>query len=226
MPTRTSTHPAGGTSPRLTFLGAAQNVTGSRYLLEAAGTRVLVDCGLYQERDLQPRNWDPFPVPPATINTVLLTHAHVDHCAYLPRLVRDGFHGRIVCTRVTAEIAGIVLDDSAKLQVEDAAFKKKRHARERRTGPHPEVPLYTPEDVEATLPLFAPAGYGSDVPLGGGLTARFRDAGHILGSASVLVGCGRGRESRRPTPTGSSSSRPTATASTTRACRSRSASRR
>jgi metallo-beta-lactamase family protein len=186
-----------GAPPRLTFLGAAENVTGSRYLLECGGGRVLIDCGLYQEREFLPRNWEPFPVPPASIGTVLLTHAHVDHCGYLPRLVRDGFRGRIVSTPVTAEIAAVVLADSAKLQVEDAAFKKKRHARERRTGPHPEVPLYTPEDVEATLPLFAPAGYGSDVPLGGGLTARFRDAGHILGSASVLVGCGRGPGSRQ-----------------------------
>jgi metallo-beta-lactamase family protein len=128
---------------------------------------------------------------------VLLTHAHVDHCGYLPRLVRDGFRGRIVSTRVTAEIAAVVLADSAKLQVEDAAFKKKRHARERRTGPHPEVPLYTPEDVEATLALLAPADYGAEVPLGGGLAARFRDAGHILGSASVLVSCGSGARSRR-----------------------------
>ncbi|HWR97090.1 MAG TPA: MBL fold metallo-hydrolase [Candidatus Methanoperedens sp.] len=181
---------------RLTFLGAAQNVTGSRYLLETGGTRVLVDCGLYQEHDLLSRNWDPFPVPPASIDTVLLTHAHVDHCGYLPRLVRDGFRGRVVATAVTAEVAGIVLADSAKLQVEDAAFKKRRHARERRTGPHPEVPLYTPEDVETTLPLFEPAAYGATVALGNGLTAEFRDAGHILGSSSVLVGVGAGAARR------------------------------
>ena len=184
-------------STRLTFLGAAQNVTGSRYLLECGGTRVLIDCGLYQEREHLARNWDPFPVPPASIDTVLLTHAHVDHCGYLPRLVRDGFRGRIVATQVTAEIAAVVLADSAKLQVEDAAFKKKRHARERRSGPHPEVPLYTPEDVETTLPLFEPAAYGAEIRLGGGLSARFRDAGHILGSASVLVSCGRGAGGRR-----------------------------
>jgi metallo-beta-lactamase family protein len=182
--------------PRLTFLGAAENVTGSRYLLEWGGARVLVDCGLYQEREFLARNWDPFPVPPATIDTVLLTHAHVDHCGYLPRLVHDGFRGRVIATRATAEIAAVVLEDSAKIQVEDAAFKKKRHARERRTGPHPEVPLYTPEDVEATLPLLAPADYGADIPLGAGLTARFRDAGHILGSGSVLVRFGRGRDRR------------------------------
>jgi len=184
---------SGGVAPaRLTFLGAAKNVTGSRYLLEAGGRRILVDCGLYQERDLLARNWDPFPVPPASIDTVLLTHAHVDHCGYLPRLVRDGFRGPVVSTPVTAEIAGIVLADSAKLQVEDAGYKKKRHAREKRTGPHPEVPLYTPDDVTATLPLFAPVGYGVPVDVGDGVTAELRDQGHILGSASVLVRFGAG----------------------------------
>lgn len=183
-------------APRLTFLGAAQNVTGSRYLLEAGGSRILVDCGLYQERDLLARNWDPFPVPPASVDTLLLTHAHVDHCGYLPRFVHDGFRGRIVSTRVTAEIAAIVLADSAKLQVEDAAYKKKRHAREKRTGPHPEVPLYTLEDVTATLPLFDPVGYDTPVPIGDGITAEFRDAGHILGSASVLVAIGTGAARR------------------------------
>ena len=96
--TRKATKNVTNVVPRLTFLGAAQNVTGSRYLLEAGGSRILVDCGLYQERDLVARNWDPFPVPPASIDTLLLTHAHVDHCGYLPRLVHDGFHGRIVST--------------------------------------------------------------------------------------------------------------------------------
>jgi metallo-beta-lactamase family protein len=183
-------------TPRLTFLGAAQNVTGSRHLLEVGGRRILVDCGLYQERDLLARNWDPFPVPPASIDTVLLTHAHVDHCGYLPRLVHDGFHGRIVSTPVTAEVAAIVLTDSAKLQIEDAGYKKKRHAREKRTGPHPVQPLYTLDDVAATLPLFDTVNYDTPIPIGDGITAEFRDAGHILGSASVLVAIGTGAARR------------------------------
>jgi metallo-beta-lactamase family protein len=191
-----STTKNGTAAPRLTFLGATQNVTGSRYLLEAGGQRILVDCGLYQERDLLARNWDPFPVPPASIDTLLLTHAHVDHCGYLPRFVHDGFHGRIVSTPATAEVAAIVLTDSAKLQVEDAAFKKKRHAREKRTGPHPEVPLYTLDDVATTLPLFDLVGYDTPVAIGDGVTAEFRDAGHILGSASVLVAFGSGAARR------------------------------
>lgn len=190
----TKNAPAG--APRLTFLGAAQNVTGSRYLLEAGGSRILVDCGLYQERDLTARNWDPFPVPPASIDTLLLTHAHVDHCGYLPRLVHDGFRGRILSTPVTAEIAAIILADSAKIQMEDAAYKKKRHTREKRTGPHPEVPLYTLDDVTATLPLFDPVAYDTPVPIGDGITAEFRDAGHILGSSSVLVAIGTGAARR------------------------------
>ncbi len=185
-----------GTAPRLTFLGAAENVTGSRYLLETGGSRVLVDCGLYQERALQARNWDPFPVPPSSIDAVLLTHAHVDHCGWLPRLVRDGFRGRVVSTRATAEIARIVLADSAKIQVEDAAKKKRRHQRERRRGKHPEVPLYEPGDAEAAFALFDPVDYATETEIAPGVTATFRDAGHILGSASILVALAGGSARR------------------------------
>ena len=112
---------------KLGFLGAARNVTGSRYLLEANSTRLLVDCGLYQERDFKSRNWEPFRVSPDTLDAVLLTHAHLDHCGLLPKLVRDGFRGRICCTEATADIVRIMLLDSAKLQQEDAEFKSKRH---------------------------------------------------------------------------------------------------
>jgi Cft2 family RNA processing exonuclease len=94
---------------KLRFLGAAQNVTGSRYLLEVNGSRILVDCGLYQERKFVERNWDPFPVPPDSIETVLLTHGHLDHCGFVPKLVHDGFRGKIFCTDATSEIVKIVL---------------------------------------------------------------------------------------------------------------------
>jgi metallo-beta-lactamase family protein len=104
---------------KISFLGAAQNVTGSRYMVEANGQRLLVDCGLYQERDLRGRNWDPFPIPPKSIDAVLLTHAHLDHCGLLPKLVKEGFTGKIYCTDATSEIAQIVLLDSAHLQEED-----------------------------------------------------------------------------------------------------------
>ena len=108
---------------KLSFLGAAQNVTGSRYLVETDSLRFLVDCGLHQERELRGRDWDLFPVPPNTIDAVLVTHAHLDHCGLLPKLVREGFRGRIYCTAATSEITKIILMDSAKLQMEDAEFK-------------------------------------------------------------------------------------------------------
>ncbi len=172
---------------KLSFLGAAQNVTGSRHLVEVNGLRILVECGLYQEREFRGRNWEEFPIPPASIDAVLLTHAHLDHCGLLPKLVRDGFGGRIFCTPATAEIARIVLLDSAHIQEEDAAYKKRRHRREGRRGPYPEVPLYTTRDAEAVMPLFAPIGYERSTSLGDGVAATFHDAGHILGSAIIRL---------------------------------------
>ena len=172
---------------RLKFLGAAQNVTGSKYLLEANDTRVLVDCGLFQERNLKERNWEPFPVSPEAIDALLLTHAHLDHCGLLPKLVREGFHGKIHCTAATAEISEIVLMDSAHLQEEDAEFKRKRHEREGRKGPHPEIPLYTEDDARAVMPLLSPLRYKEAIPISDGIEATFYDAGHILGSSMVKV---------------------------------------
>jgi len=170
---------------KLRFFGGAQNVTGSRYMLEANGSRLLVDCGLYQERHLRARNWEPFPVPAESIDAVLLTHAHLDHCGLLPKLVKEGFKGRICCTAATAEIAKIILLDSAHLQEEDAEFKRRRHEREGRKGPYPEVPLYTTADAEATFSLFSPVKYREVVSLGNGVEASFYDAGHVLGSSII-----------------------------------------
>ncbi|MDD4876056.1 MAG: MBL fold metallo-hydrolase [Dehalococcoidales bacterium] len=181
---------------KLTFLGAARNVTGSRYLLEANNIRLLVDCGLYQERDYLYRNWEPFPVPPDSLNAVLLTHAHVDHCGYIPKLVRDGFSGEIYCTAATSEIAQIILLDSAHLQEEDAAFKKQRHERESRKGPYPEIPLYTANDAIASFAYFEPAKYGESISLGDGLKASFYDAGHVLGSSMIKISVNQDGESR------------------------------
>ncbi len=170
---------------KLRFLGAAQNVTGSRHFLHANGIGLLVDCGLYQERQFRERNWDPFLVPPATINAVLLTHAHLDHCGLLPKLVRDGFTGRIYCTQATAEIAKIILLDSAKIQEEDSEYKRKRHKKRDRKGPYPEVPLYTTEDAEACFDHFEPVPYREVVDFGNGVEATFYDAGHVLGSSII-----------------------------------------
>jgi len=172
---------------KLSFLGAAQNVTGSRYLLEANGKRLLVDCGLYQERDFRKRNWDPFPVPPKSIDLVLLTHAHLDHSGYLPRLVKSGFRGRIYSTKATCEIAKIALLDSARLLTEDAEYKKRRHAKEKRKGPYPEVPLYTEADAEKSFTLFEEVRYEEPVEVGDGLEATYHDAGHILGASHVTL---------------------------------------
>lgn len=169
----------------LSFFGAAENVTGSRYLLEANGKRILVDCGLYQEWHLKKRNWDSFPVPPSSIDAVLLTHAHLDHCGWLPRLVMGGFKGPVYATAATAEIATIVMRDSAHLQEEDAAFKQKRHKREGRTPPRPVVPLYTLADAEETIPLFKPVKYEQSVQVAQGIEVTFHDAGHILGSSMI-----------------------------------------
>ena len=182
---------------KMVFLGAAQNVTGSRYRVEAGDVRLLVDCGLYQEREFRHRNWDPFPVGPDTIDAVLLTHAHIDHSGLLPKLVREGFRGRIFCTEATADLVQIMLMDSAKIQEEDAEHKRRRHEREGRKGPYPEVPLYTVDDARACFSLFSPVRYGEVVPIGDGVTATFHDAGHVLGSSMISVTVSQWNETRK-----------------------------
>ena len=172
---------------QLQFLGAAQNVTGSSYLLEVDNSKILVDCGLYQEREFTSRNWNPFPVDPKGIDAVLLTHAHLDHCGLLPKLTREGFAGKIICTRPTEEIVKIVLSDSARIQEEDARFKQKRHKRERRKGRYPEQALYGRRDAEKVFSLFQSVGYEELVTINKAISVTFHDAGHILGSSMVKV---------------------------------------
>jgi len=181
---------------KLTFLGAAQNVTGSQYLVETGKVRLLVDCGLYQERELRGRNWAPFLFLPESLDAVLLTHAHVDHCGLLPKLVREGFHRPIYCTAATAELAEITLLDSAKLQQEDADFKRRRHQREGRKGPYPEIPLYTTDDAKDSFPLFSPVKYGETIEIAEGVEATFYDAGHVLGSSMIRVKVQRNGDKR------------------------------
>jgi len=181
---------------KLRFFGAAENVTGSCYLVEVNGSRILIDCGLYQERDLTQRNWDPFPVPPNTINAVVLTHAHLDHSGRIPKLVKEGFKGPVYSTPATADIAKIVMLDAAHIQEEDIKYKLKRHQREGRTSPFPYEPLYTTGDAQAAGELFRPSPYEKDVSVADGITVSFYESGHIFGSSCVKLKVSKNGETR------------------------------
>ena len=171
----------------LTFLGAAGNVTGSCTLLETRSSRILIDCGYVQERKFQDRNWEPFPVDPSTLDGVLLTHAHLDHCGLLPRLVAQGFKGAILGTGATCDIAAIILRDSARLQQEDLRQKQKRHQREGRTPKHPYVPLYDPDDAEDAIQQLRPVPFETSLEIAPDIHAVWYEAGHILGAASIRI---------------------------------------
>lgn len=168
----------------LTFHGAADTVTGSRHLLETAGRRVLVDCGLFQgPRAIRERNWQPFPTPPRELDAVVLTHAHLDHSGYLPRVVRQGFAGPVYCTPATRDLIHIMLLDSARLQVEEA-----EHANRKGWSRHkPALPLYDEDDVAAALRLVEAVPYDAAFEPVPGVRVHFQRAGHILGSAFALA---------------------------------------
>jgi metallo-beta-lactamase family protein len=168
---------------RLTFLGAAGTVTGSKYLLAAEGEQILVDCGLYQGvKQLRLRNWSPFPVEPESIGAVLLTHAHNDHSGYLPALVRDGFGGRVFCTPPTRDLCKILLPDAARLQEEDARYAGRKGFSKHR----PALPLYTDVDAERAIAALSALPFDEWTETGP-FRFRFRPAGHILGAASIEV---------------------------------------
>ena len=171
----------------LHFLGANRQVTGSRYCLEVAGEQVLIDCGMFQERRFQERNWDRCPLPAGEIEALLLTHVHIDHCGLLPKLVREGFSGPIYTTEPSAALLEIMLRDAAQIQEEDLRYKQKRHAKEGRRGPQPYEVLFNEADVDRTLPLVRSLKYGQDIAVTKSVTARFFDAGHILGSAMIEI---------------------------------------
>ena len=165
---------------RLSFLGATRTVTGSKYLLEHDGFRLLVDCGLFQGlKDLRQRNWNPPPVEPASIDAMVLTHAHLDHTGYLPVMVRGGFDGPVLATPSTVDLCGIILPDSGHLQEEDA-----RWANKKRFSKHePALPLYTEAEARKTLGLLRPVPFEQSTQLHDGIQFRFRPAGHILGAS-------------------------------------------
>ena len=168
----------------LTFIGGAGTVTGSKTLVEIADRRLLVDCGLFQgSSEIRARNWEEFPINPAEIDAVILTHAHLDHCGYLPALVRDGFAGPVYCTRSTAALAEVVLRDSAHLQEEDAEYARKkgysRHAVPRA--------LYDSRDAEAAIALFHPIPLHTDIELWPNAFVELEPSGHILGSAILRI---------------------------------------
>jgi metallo-beta-lactamase family protein len=177
----------------LTFLGAARTVTGSKYLLEVDGYRVLVDCGQFQGlKDLRRRNWAPLPIHPASIHAVVLTHAHIDHSGLLPRLVANGFHGPIFCTPGTADLCSLVLPDAGRLQEEDARLAN----RQRFSKHQPALPLFTERDAHTALGHLHTIDFDAAFEVVPGIQAEYRHAGHLLGSAFVRlsrVAHGKGR---------------------------------
>ena len=172
---------------RLTFLGAAQTVTGSKHLLDTGTAKVLIDCGLFQGlKELRERNWRDLPIKPSDINAVVLTHAHLDHCGYLPRLVAQGFRGRIFCTPGTQDLCRIVLPDSGRIQEEDAE-NANRHSYSKHA---PALPLYTEADAFRAISLLQPVGYDRPIPVADGVEVDFINAGHLLGSSYARVRTG------------------------------------
>ena len=169
---------------KLTFLGAARTVTGSKYLLEHNGRRVLFDCGLFQGlKELRLRNWDEFPVPPGTLDAVVLTHAHLDHVGYLPRLIAQGYRGRVFCTPGTKDLCQLVLPDAGRIQEEDA-----RQANKHGYSKHqPALPLFSESDALRALTHLQPLGYERPIEVAPGVSVEFHPAGHLLGSAFVMA---------------------------------------
>jgi metallo-beta-lactamase family protein len=182
-------------SASLTFLGGAREVTGSCILVEADGARFLVDCGMFQGgREGDRKNARRMPVPPGSIDFVLCTHAHIDHTGLLPKLVRDGFAGRVYCTSATADLLSVMLPDSGHIQEREAEWQSRKRMR---GGKRTVAPLYTEEDARAVLPRLSSVPYAGSFSPARGVSARFVDAGHILGSAIVEVTVPDGGKGKR-----------------------------
>src|SRR6478735_10648496 len=170
---------------RVQFLGATRTTTGSQFLIEVNGRRILMECGLFQgHRDEMTERNRTFHFDPASVNAAILSHAHIDHCGNLPNLVRRGFTGNIYCTFATRDLASIMLEDSAHIQVADSEFVSRKRAKQ---GLPPVEPLYRPVDAEKAVRQFVGINYDRPFPVLDGVTVTFRDAGHILGSAQVVL---------------------------------------
>jgi metallo-beta-lactamase family protein len=184
---------------KIAFHGADQNVTGSCHLVSCGGTQVLIDCGLYQGgRELTEENHEPFGFDPAAVDYLLLTHAHLDHCGRIPLLVKQGFQGEIITTAASRELAKLVMLDAAHLQEEEAEWQSRKVARHGHTKAENIEPLYTTLDALNSLDYFGrKADYGKALTLHGGIQATFMDAGHILGSACILLELEEGGQQRR-----------------------------
>ncbi|MGZ3722431.1 MAG: MBL fold metallo-hydrolase, partial [Bdellovibrionales bacterium] len=173
----------GEVNMNLRFLGGAGTVTGSRYLLEGSHGKVLIDCGLFQGlKALRMKNWEQFPVPAHEISAVFLTHAHLDHSGFLPRLVNEGYKGKIFASHATRDLCRILLMDSAKIQEEEARYAN-RHAYSKH---RPALPLYTTEDVKATLERFVAVEFSKPFECAG-FSIEYTHAGHILGASSIQI---------------------------------------
>ena len=174
-------------SATLSFWGASGTVTGSKYLLETDKARIMVDCGIFQGgKELREKNWQDLPFNIKDLDAVVLTHAHTDHIGYLPRIVNQGFRGPIFCSRATASLAAILLEDSARLQEEEAEWRNK----ENRTSHHPALPLFTEADAKKTINLLRPYRLAKDdkpLQIAKGITAQFAPIGHLLGSRTILL---------------------------------------
>ena len=179
---------------KIKFLGAAQTVTGSKYLLELDQTKILIDAGLFQGlKELRLRNWDKFPINPKEIDLILLTHAHIDHVGYLPRLIREGYTGKIICTGATADLTKIMLKDAAKLQEEEALFAFKR-GYSKHSKPEP---LFTTEDAEQVITQLESRGMNKSIDILSNVSVRFLNTGHILGSSIIEMTIRGSRQTKK-----------------------------
>lgn len=171
-------------TPKIRFLGAAGTITGSRFLMTCGETKVMVDAGLFQGlKELRLKNWDPLPLDPSEIDAVILTHAHLDHCGYLPRLVKDGFRGKIHATEYTGSLADVILRDSARIQTEDARYAAKKGFSKH----NPPLPLYTEADADKAISMFVAEPFHQRIEVAEQTFVKFYPAGHILGAAFVEV---------------------------------------